>query len=110
MNLASINRLFNQANTLQLLRDKNAVLALAFLKEAFGDGKKSIAREELISLLADYLEQWAEIEPFDEQEESEIPLFERYRNRARRLLRDWKAVTNATSGAITMQKAATNTA
>ncbi len=91
MNLASINRLFNQANTLQLLRDKNAVLALAFLKEAFGDGKKSIAREELISLLADYLEQWTELEPFDEQEEGEIPLFERYRNRARRLLRDWES-------------------
>ena len=91
MNLASINRLFNQANTLQLLRDKNAVLVLAFLKEAFADGKKNIGREELISQLADYLEQWVEIEPFDDPEEPEIPLFERYRNRARRLLRDWES-------------------
>ncbi|MBK8192964.1 MAG: DUF3375 family protein [Lewinellaceae bacterium] len=54
MKSVSFDRLFQQANTLQLLRDKNAVMILDFLREAFSRGtKKSIGQEELTNRLAD---------------------------------------------------------
>jgi Protein of unknown function (DUF3375) len=89
-----IEQLFRQTNALQLLRDSKAVIVLSFLKTAFSDGRKSIGQEEMIRLLADFLPNFTEKEVFDEQEAA-VPnadLFDRYRNRAKSMLRDWESI------------------
>lgn len=93
MKSASIDRLFQQANTLQLLRDKQVVMILGFLREAFSDERKSIGQEELTNRLADYLEQMpVEEDPDDiDQGEPGVNLFDKYRNKAKAYLRDWES-------------------
>jgi adenine specific DNA methylase Mod len=85
-----IERLFRQANTLQLLREPNATLVLSFLKQAFSNGRKSIGQDALTQLLIDFLQNIAEQDAFSDADETQISadLFDRYRNRARNLLRD----------------------
>jgi hypothetical protein len=89
-----IERLFRQANTLQLLREPNATLVLSFLKQAFSNGRKSIGQDALTQLLIDFLQNIAEQDAFSDADETQISadLFDRYRNRARNLLRDWESV------------------
>ena len=87
-----LERLFGQANSLQLLRDNKAVIVLSFLHTAFAGGRKAIAQDELAGMLAEYLREFDEREVFDEAEEG-VPsssLFDRYQQRARNLLRDWE--------------------
>jgi Protein of unknown function (DUF3375) len=86
-----IERLFKQTNALQLLRDSRAEIVLSFLKMAFSDGRKSIGQEELTRLLADFLTNFNEKDVFDEQEAASADLFDRYRNRAKSMLRDWES-------------------
>jgi Protein of unknown function (DUF3375) len=85
-------RLFKQANALQLLRESRVVIILSFLKMAYSGGRKSIGQEEMIRSLADFLKDFDEKEVFDEQEETSTDLFDRYRNRAKSMLRDWESV------------------
>jgi Protein of unknown function (DUF3375) len=86
-----IERLFKQTNALQLLRDSRAEIVLSFLKMAFSDGRKSIGQEELTRLLAGFLTNFNEKDVFDEQEAVSADLFDRYRNRAKSMLRDWES-------------------
>lgn len=94
MQTEQINRLFNQTNTLQLLREHNAVLILSFLHTVFAEGRNSIGQDELIPRLADYLQQFDEKDVFDETDTHThtSDLFSRYRNKARAMLRDWEGV------------------
>lgn len=93
MDTAHISRLFQQTNTLQLLRERNAALILSFLREAFPtDGRKNVGQDELIKQLADYLQQFDEKDVFEEVEMETTDLFSRYRNKARALLRDWEDI------------------
>lgn len=92
MQSEQINRLFNQTNTLQLLREHNASLILSFLRTVFAEGRNSIGQDELIPLLADYLQQFDEKVVFDETDTDTSDLFSRYRNKAKALLRDWEGV------------------
>jgi hypothetical protein len=88
-----IHRLFQQTNTLQLLRERNAGLILSFLRESFpADGRKNVGQEELAQQLAAYLQQFDEKDVFEEVEMETTDLFSRYRNKARALLRDWEGV------------------
>jgi hypothetical protein len=89
----TIDRLFQQANALQLLRDNKAVMILDFLQSAYSDGRKSIGQEELTNLLADYLDQTHDEDSLDELESTEpnANLFDKFRNRAKALLRDWES-------------------
>lgn len=87
-----IERLFQQTNALQLLRDSRAVIVISFLKIAFADGRKSIGQEELTTLLANFLPNFDEKEVFDEENTAvNADLFDRYRNKAKSLLRDWES-------------------
>jgi hypothetical protein len=90
MQSEQINRLFKQASTLQLLREHNASLILSFLRSVFAEGRNSIGQDELIPLLADYLQQFDEKDVFEESDTETSDLFSRYRNKARALLRDWE--------------------
>lgn len=92
MDARYLERLFEQANSLQLLRDSKAVIALSFLYAAFAGGRKAIPQEELSGMLAEYLQQFDERDVFDEAEEGAPPsgMFDRYQQRARNLLRDWE--------------------
>lgn len=92
MQMEQINRLFKQTNTLQLLRERNAPLILSFLSMAFAEGRNNIGQDELIPLLADYLQQFDEKDVFDETDTDTSDLFSRYRNKAKALLRDWEGV------------------
>ena len=92
MHSEQINRLFKQANTLQLLREHNASLILSFLHIIFAEGRNSIGQDELIPRLADYLQQFDEKDVFDESDSDTSDLFSRYRNKAKALLRDWEGV------------------
>lgn len=93
MQSEQINRLFNeQTNTLQLLREHNASLILSFLRTVFAEGRNSIGQDELIPLLADYLQQFDEKDVFDESDTDTSDLFGRYRNKAKTLLRDWESL------------------
>lgn len=92
MYMDQIKRLFNQTNTLQLLRERNAPLILSFLRGAFTEGRKNIGQDELTHWLADFLQQFDEKDVFDEVDNETSDLFGRYRNRARALLRDWESV------------------
>lgn len=92
MQSEQINRLFNQTNTLQLLREHNAALILSFLSSVFAEGRNSILQDELIPLLADYLQQFDEKDVFDETDTDTSDLFSRYRNKAKALLRDWEGI------------------
>ena len=92
MHSEQINRLFKHNNTLQLLRENNAPLVLAFLRTAFAERRNYIGQDELIPLLADYLQQFDENEVFDETDTDMSDLFSRYRNKAKALLRDWEGV------------------
>lgn len=87
-----INRLFKQANTLQLLRERNAPLILSFLRTVFTEERNSVGQDELIPRLAEYLQQFDEKEIFDESDAETSDLFNRYRNKAKSLLRDWEGV------------------
>lgn len=87
-----INRLFKQASTLQLLREHNSSLILSFLRSVFAEGRNSIGQDELIPLLAHYLQQFDEKDVFDESDTETSDLFSRYRNKAKALLRDWEGV------------------
>ncbi len=88
-----IERLFRQTNALQLLRDSRAVIILSFLKSTFLEGRKSIGQEELVRLLADFLTRFDEQEVFDDQDAAtpSADLFDRYRSRAKSMLRDWES-------------------
>lgn len=92
MQSEQINRLFNQTNTLQLLRERNASLILSFLRSVFADGRNTIGQDELIPLLADYLQQFDAKDVFEETDTDTSDLFSRYRNKARNLLRDWESI------------------
>lgn len=88
-----IHRLFQQTNTLQLLRERNAGLILSFLRMAFPvDGRKNVGQDELVHLLAEYLQQFNEKDIFEDVEAETTDLFGRYRNKAKALLRDWESV------------------
>lgn len=92
MQSEQINRLFKQASTLQLLREHNASLILSFLRSVFAEGRNSVGQDELIPLLADYLQQFDEKDVFDESDTEMSDLFSRYRHKAKALLRDWEGV------------------
>jgi len=93
MNIDDIKRRFQQANALQLLRDSKAALVIAFLWDVFQDGRKNIGQDELISSLADYLKEIEDDEDLDTTDTDgfESNLFDKYRNRAKTLLRDWES-------------------
>lgn len=84
--------LFQQTNALQLLRERNAWLILSFLKENFPEGRNSVSQEELTAALAAYLETLDEKDFFEEADLATTDLFNRYRNKAKSLLRDWEGV------------------
>lgn len=87
-----LNSVFQQINTLQLLRERNALLILSFLKAAFPEGRKYVTQEELTMLLSEHLQQFDAKEVFDESESDGTDLFSRYRDKAKSLLRDWESV------------------
>jgi hypothetical protein len=94
VNQLNFEHLFEETNALKLLRDKRAALVLSFLKHAFADDRKSIGQEEMVRILSEYLRRYNEAEIFDEQEtlEPDADLFDRYRNKAKSLLRDWEDI------------------
>jgi hypothetical protein len=86
-----ISHLFQRTNTLQLLRERQAVLILSFLRRAFPEGTVSVEQDVLIPQLADFLQQFDEKEVFDETDTDSADLFNRYRNKAKSMLRDWES-------------------
>jgi Protein of unknown function (DUF3375) len=94
VNQHSFEYLFDETNALKLLRDKRAALVLTFLKFAFQDDRKSIGQDEMVRLLTEYLRRYDEAEIFDDTEltEPDADLFDRYRSKAKSLLRDWEDI------------------
>jgi Protein of unknown function (DUF3375) len=86
------DHLFHETNALRLLRDKRAALILSFLKMVFAQDQKSISQDELTRRLTDYLQRFDDTEIFDDTDQLDLgaDLFDRHRNKAKQLLRDWE--------------------